>query len=309
VPGINVESTPFVVDYTLSFRRGEPSPEDTQVAQAVTYDYLSGYLFFQMFQNPAVRFIGESVTAVRTTMTASAVRIEYEFIATFSKESTFVPSTGDLDRKILLAFSQPAVQTLLIDLQDLPEDNPFSETSDTSFLISNVPPLVETMSEPPTPLPATTENEFLPLSTLGLAMLGMFLGVVGLGLILMRRRRRRFKDVSLNNSTRVARESKHENAIKDTTGVGRREDRQTVIFGDDAVGALLVPHAVPPSVSTAPSIPMSTNSAIIQEQLKIIEESAAGFLLPSKDSSTSVFNPFNSREESFPSSRHEETRG
>jgi hypothetical protein len=304
--GMNVESTPFVVDYILSFRRGQPSTEDIRVAQSITYSYLSEYLFSQMFQNPTVSFIGESVTAVRTTTTASAVRIEYEFVATFSEGSKSVPSTADLDRKILLAFSQPAVQTLLIDLQDLPEDNSFSETSDVSFVIGNVPPLAQTESEPPTPA-ETTENEFLPLSTLGLAMLGMFLGVVGLGLILMRRRRRRLKDVSVPSSTRMVRKSRQDHDANKDTPVRQCSSRTVAGFGDHDIGALIHPHAVPPSVSTAPSIPMSTNSAIIQEQLKIIEESAAGFLLSSKSSNASAFNSI--EESSFPPTRREETRG
>jgi hypothetical protein len=302
-PGINVHSTPFIVDYIT---KGEPSQEDIRAAQSITYSYLSDYLFTQMFQNPAIIFIGESVTAVRTTTTASAIRIEYEFVGIFSEGSKLVPSMGDIDRKILLAFSQPAVQALTIALHDLPKDNPFSGTSDISFVISNVPPLGDTMSEPP----QETENEVFSLSTLGLAMLGIFLGVVGLGLILMRRRRRRqYKDISLYDVTLIQ-ERIHANGNNDAT-VRQHSTISVEHGGGDGAGALL--HHTVPSASTA-SIPMSTNSAIIQGERQISNEQSAAFLLPVNhqhpcDSKTSNFksiskdssaSDFNSSEGSFP---------
>jgi hypothetical protein len=239
----------------------------------------------QMFQNPAVVFIGESVTAVRTTTTASAIRVEYEFVGIFSTGSKVVPSMGDLDRKVLLAFSQPAVQTLTLALHDLPKDNPFSETSDISFVISNVPPLVHTKSEPPQEM----ENEVFSISTLGLAMLGVFLGVVGLGLILMRRRRRRrYKDFSLHDVTTIQ-ERIHPSGKNDT--MERQCNTISVAHGGgDDVGAgagALLHHTVPststasiPMSTNAGSIPMSTNSAIIQGERQISNEQSASFLLP-----------------------------
>ncbi|EEC44744.1 predicted protein [Phaeodactylum tricornutum CCAP 1055/1] len=64
---------------------------------------------------------------------AGSMQIQYDATVEFLKSSSLIPSALELDNLMMAAFQLPAVQTLLLLLGNLPEQNPFSSTGKVAY--------------------------------------------------------------------------------------------------------------------------------------------------------------------------------
>lgn len=115
---------------------------------------------------PAV--ISETVTCVPTSFSISPippVEVCYELVIIFDPDSTFTPTSDEIDELICLILEPPTVNDLLDNLQALASSNPFSDTTgltcaDTS--VTTDPPTVAPSTETPTVAPTTDAPSIAP---------------------------------------------------------------------------------------------------------------------------------------------------
>jgi len=130
------DPTPFSVTYDNVESGGTPSEEDYAEAAEVTVTYLEEFLKSSLaFEDSYLESLNLTVSGIGT----GPVRIGYFGDATFSEESTFVPTQEQLDELIDTALQQPISETLLMMLNNLPEDNPFSKTTNVEYSNSAQP--------------------------------------------------------------------------------------------------------------------------------------------------------------------------
>ena len=139
VPGggaIERSATPFDVLYGI----GAPVPEGTsnEEAIAITQIYLETFLIAQFSGNFGVEVESVRIEVLEEGALESGagpvVTIAYNVTASFPSDSAFVPETAELDVLLQGAFQSPAVDALLITLQqEVPSENPFSQTQSVSY--------------------------------------------------------------------------------------------------------------------------------------------------------------------------------
>jgi hypothetical protein len=122
-----VPLTPFSLSYTFAYDR---KPVDSEIAAAisVTRTYLNG------FCRQRVEGLKELDTTLTDTEYAQAkpFRMDYTARAFFEASADFIPSVGEMDLLLTLAFSGDNLRTYIGLLQQLPDVNIFSTTSDVS---------------------------------------------------------------------------------------------------------------------------------------------------------------------------------
>ena len=125
-------------------------------------------------------------------ITVDPVTIAFSYEVYFLEAPNLHPKQGDIDRLLSTALSEPANNILLERLSNLDQRNPFSTTSKVVYSLSFNQPTV-------------TQDMQVPTSAIALLVVGIFLGVLGLGMILMRRRRfqqrRQQQQVSVEQET------------------------------------------------------------------------------------------------------------
>lgn len=99
----------------------------------VTLRYLNQYFTNTFDLVDATRY--DTLEGARTGFSADFRNIEYLVSTFFQPTSVFIPSPAEMDTLIETAFQQPAVNDLLLMLEDLPADNPFSKTTDVQYSI------------------------------------------------------------------------------------------------------------------------------------------------------------------------------
>ena len=111
-------------------------------------------------------------------VTTNPVTIAYSYDLYFSEESNVRPKQGDIDQLVSTALSEPASKILVQRLSTLQNGNPFSQTTVVEYSLDFNGGGEDT----------TVEAE-VPSSAIALLVVGIFLGALGLGMILIRRRR------------------------------------------------------------------------------------------------------------------------
>lgn len=126
----SIEITRFSVEYDFS-QGTSPSEQDFKEAEAVTMAYIEEYLnsFFDFKDEVTV----DSISINPVTTLNNPVQIQYDATVEFLKSSSLIPSALELDNLMMAAFQLPAVQTLLLLLGNLPEQNPFSSTGKVAY--------------------------------------------------------------------------------------------------------------------------------------------------------------------------------
>lgn len=130
---LNRRSTPFSVGYVV-----ESGPNTTKsnfdFAQEVTLQFLNDYLFGQ-FSASDVTILAMYLGLVQGINETSPSQPEaiYEVELVFADASLYIPSQQEIDVLIEISFSEPFLSDLQSKLQNLPAQNPFSDTETIVF--------------------------------------------------------------------------------------------------------------------------------------------------------------------------------
>jgi hypothetical protein len=165
--GLPVDASPFSVTY-------EPIGEDPTEAQfddaeRITREYLEQF-FVDFFE---FSFEGEYVSLSVGVLdnTVGPPRIDYNLTAFFLPGAQTIPTEDEVDIVVQTAFSQPSVQTLILELRTLPLENPFSSTTTVSYSITE-----------PMAAPLTTSSDSTGI-TVPAVLVGLATGVGALACI------------------------------------------------------------------------------------------------------------------------------
>jgi len=125
--GIALQLTTFSLSYSFGEIR-EPSTSEIGTAVSVTRTYLNG------FAKQKIKDLLELSTrrATEVNATSQPLQIKYNSTAFFEPEASFVPSVGEMDLLVTLAFSGENLRSYIALLRELPADNIFSTVTDVS---------------------------------------------------------------------------------------------------------------------------------------------------------------------------------
>jgi len=137
---VSVPATPFSVIYTLG---AGVVPGDTQIAQAA--DVTTGYINqafeagFEMNTNTEfIQFVGAEIGSTVDGGPTEIV-IHYQAAAVFDSASTEIPRSEIVDSGIRAGAFGAGKTALYEDLAEvLPADNPFTQTTDAVYCVTNV---------------------------------------------------------------------------------------------------------------------------------------------------------------------------
>jgi hypothetical protein len=133
VPTTTTGPTPislmFGVTYNLAADVADPTDQDFLEASDVTYDFVSDF-FTLAFGSTTVQMETFEGAVLRNSGSSDPCLIDYEIELSFEGDPSSWPTTMDIDLLLRLAFEQPTVTRLLVQLNALSSDNPFSTTTD-----------------------------------------------------------------------------------------------------------------------------------------------------------------------------------
>lgn len=172
-----VEATDFYLEYDFEGRTA--TDNEFEQASVATLSYIDDFMRRALESNPQIRFNGQQSHTVGFVI--EPVTIAYSYEAYFLEAPGIYPKPSELDRLLSTALSRPANNALLKRLDALGSNNPFSRTVSISYSLEFVPP--KSRGEVP-------EEAFkVPGSAIALLVVGIILGICGLGMVVMRRRR------------------------------------------------------------------------------------------------------------------------
>lgn len=174
-----VDASPFSTTYSST--AGFITLQNFASASDKTCAYIEQYMTVVFSLTP--NFSLESVTCSAVATTTSPAKISFKVTAAFGVKSTYIPSQGNINQLVSVAFSNPQVDTLINELKTLPPSNPFATASSATYELS--PPLPSQASDPTffqvphtptaapmrastfspvTPVPTTQHPSFSPLT-------------------------------------------------------------------------------------------------------------------------------------------------
>ena len=125
-----VSATPFELLFDLN--GVDYSDEDADAASEITKMYMTDFLSGQFSGNFGVNVESVQVEVIqRSTAPDGGAGLAFLTTTTFPPDSSFVPEVAELDMLVELAFSEP--EDLILLLQELPRDNPFSSSSEIAY--------------------------------------------------------------------------------------------------------------------------------------------------------------------------------
>jgi hypothetical protein len=141
--GIPVDASPFSVTYETV--GADPTEAQFTDAERITREYLEQF-FVDFFE---FSFEGEYVSLSVGVLenTVGPPRIGYNLTAFFLPGAEAIPTEEEIDIVVQTAFSQPSVQTLILELRTLAMENPFSSTSTVSYSIEPMAAPLTTLSD------------------------------------------------------------------------------------------------------------------------------------------------------------------
>lgn len=167
-----VQATSFFLYYTFEGR--DATPLEYEAASKSTLAYLDSFIHSAFRRNDQIDHDGQLGQVIGVTKDPVSIAFSYEVY--FLEAPNLHPKQDDVDRLVSTALSEPANNILLERLARLDERNPFSKTTQVEYSLDfNQPTKADEME--------------VPGSAIALLVVGIVLGVLGLGMILMRRRR------------------------------------------------------------------------------------------------------------------------
>lgn len=128
--------TPFNALYSLA-SAAQPDEISFAAAENITLAYLNDFLKLTYEFVPGTTM--EQFSGKATGNSSDPVAISYEGMAVFTEDSILVPSQLELDLLVEDAFQQPKVEALVMTLQNLPAENPFSTTTNVDYKKDEIP--------------------------------------------------------------------------------------------------------------------------------------------------------------------------
>jgi hypothetical protein len=125
--------SPFQVTYDIVAMTALSGQHIDEVVD-VTFLYINTYLTNSFSSNKQVMY--DSLVGSRTAHSTDFTEIQCMATAQFvnpSDETMLIPTTSDIDSLLQVAFNPPIVETLLIMLQNLPANNPYSKVSQVLY--------------------------------------------------------------------------------------------------------------------------------------------------------------------------------
>ena len=134
---IRVGVPSFHVTYSLSNAYPSPSSEQLNQVAELTISYIDDY-FENTFSMVDVT-VYENLLGARGHVGTDGTMMEFLLAAEFLSSSQYIPSSTDLLILLQTAFAQPAAQTFIIMLSNLPLNNPFNLVDKVSISSGSVP--------------------------------------------------------------------------------------------------------------------------------------------------------------------------
>ena len=167
-----VQATSFFLHY--SFEGRTATATEYESASMTTMAYLDSFMHTAFQRNNQIEYDGQQGQVL--SMTADPVTIAFSYEVYFLEAPNLHPKQDDIDRLLSTALSEPANNVLLTRLSNLDSQNPFSKTRKVVYSLElNVP--------------IGAQDLDVPGSAIALLVVGIILGLLGLGMIVMRRRR------------------------------------------------------------------------------------------------------------------------
>ena len=172
-----VGGTSFFLEY--NFAGGTATAHEYEAASLATLSYLNQFMDGAFEHNRHIDYDGQ--TGEVLGVTTNPATIAYSYGAYFLQSPDFRPiSQKDVDRLLSTALSEPVNHVLVQSLStSLDSSNPFSETTGVVYSLN---------------FNGRAQNELdeelgVPSSAIALLIVGIFLGILGLGMIVFRRLR------------------------------------------------------------------------------------------------------------------------
>jgi hypothetical protein len=175
-PQVAVEATSFYVEYIYDGRTATTT--EYEEASMLTLSYLDNFMQVAFERNGQIDYSGQDVEVL--AITTGPDTISYAYQALFGNETGKTPGTADMDRLLVIALTD-ANQVLLAQLSEIGHENPFATT--TQLVYSTDLDFSERFGG------GTGDGLGVPGSAIALLVIGILLGITGLGMILLRRRR------------------------------------------------------------------------------------------------------------------------
>jgi hypothetical protein len=149
---------------------GAPTDEQFGQASDKTASFIEDYIRSSL-QFEGIKLESFDFTVVETGSDPTKT-ISYTGTVTVAPDSPNQPTQEQIDTLIQTAFMQPSVETLLLTLQSLGPNNPFSSTSSVEYAVTGSAPMLETGGSS-----RSTVNSIL-WAALGASSLGFAAGAV-----------------------------------------------------------------------------------------------------------------------------------
>jgi len=172
-----VEGTSFFLEYNFVGRAA--TAREYAEASLATLSFLNEFMNDAFQYNRQIDYDGQNAEVL--DVTTDPVTIAYSYGAYFVQSPDLRPiGQQDVDRLLSTAFSEPVNRNLVQRLStNLNNTNPFSKTSMVVYRIDIRDRAQKELGE----------GFDVPSSAVALLIIGIFLGILGLGMILIRRRR------------------------------------------------------------------------------------------------------------------------
>jgi hypothetical protein len=175
-PQVAVEATSFYVEYIYDGRTATTT--EYEEASIITLSYLDNFMQVAFERNGQIDYAGQDVEVL--AITTGPDTISYAYQALFGNETGYTPGTADMDQLLDIALTE-ANQVLLAQLSEIGDENPFAQT--TRLVYSTDLDFSDRFGGD------AGDGLGVPGSAIALLVIGILLGITGLGMILLRRRR------------------------------------------------------------------------------------------------------------------------
>ena len=196
-----VQATNFFLYYSFEEQGRTATTQEYDLASKRTLAYLDSFLQTAFSRHDQIHYDGQEGHVLGVTTDPVSIAFSYQVF--FLEAPDLHPKQGDIDRLVSMALSEPANHVLLERLSELDPSNPFSETTAVVYSVN--------FNE------KHASQEFqVPASAIALLVIGILLGMLGLAMILMRRRRFHRRVTTQNEETNDLVTNEHLTTLSDS---------------------------------------------------------------------------------------------
>ena len=167
-----VQATSFFLHYNFDGRTA--TTQEYEAASQSTLAYLDSFMHSAFLRHDQIEYDGQHGGVLGVTTDPVTIAFSYEVY--FLEAPGLHPKQSDVDRLVSTALSEPANNVLMERLSKLDERNPFSRTRKIVYSLQFNDQAMD-------------QDTQVPGSAIALLVAGIILGMLGLSMILMRRRR------------------------------------------------------------------------------------------------------------------------